>query len=318
MSDAYRLRAEAFTGRLQPWARIPGCFGVSQIVASSVDLDGRLIALIADAVARAAVDRPYRARAVVVGPSGVTVDVELEPLDAEYPMIDALGDGFVVADARNRRQAATRRNNLRVVGPDGSTVTSFNAGDAIEHLLVDRSGDIWTGYFDEGELLIDGSSLRPLPGLGRWKPDGSLAWLPAYDGVGWMDCYALNVGAKLTWGCPYTEFPLVTVDRKGVRSVRGTSVRGARGLLVAGPLVAFLGEYDDYRHDRRRTVPSRQVTVSIGWNDDGDGDVPVERKLRLTMPDGSAPPGQPRQIVCRDDRAFVRFDDPREWFLLEL
>ncbi|ONI71501.1 hypothetical protein BWI15_15080 [Kribbella sp. ALI-6-A] len=227
-------------------------FSDEQFVASSVDLDGRLIALIADAVTPAAVDRPYRARAVVVGPSDVTIDVELEPLDAEYPMIDALGDGFVVADARN-----------------------------------------------------------------RWKSDGSLAWLPAYDGVGWMDCYALNVGEELTWGCLYHEFPLVTVDRKGVRGIRGTSVRGARGLLVSGPLVAFLGEYDDYRHDRRRTAPSRQVTVSIGWSDDGD-DVLVERKVPLTMPDGSEPPGQPRQVVCRDDRAFVRFDDAREWFVVQL
>ncbi len=330
MTNARSRRAAAFTGRLRPWIRLPEDIAPQQVLASTVDHRGRLIALLADDVTRGSVDRPYAARVVAIEPSGdlagadwslhsVEVDgrghtLEVEPLDFAWPMIDALSDGFVVANARNRQLDAP---NLRVIDSTGSTRTAFAVGDAIEHLLVDSSDNIWIGYFDESELLIPGTRQNVAPaGLARWRPDGELSWLQGNEGLFWLDCYALNVGRHLTWACPYTDFPLVTLDRTGVRTITPTSVQGARGLLVVGNTVAFLGSYADSRYINHQPQPGGRFTIPLAHPDEDQ--LTVLRTVSLTLPDGTEPPTRPHQLICRDHRAYFRFADPREWFLLEL
>src|SRR4051794_15890316 len=87
------------------------------------------------------------------------------------------------------------------------------------------------------------STRMSMPGLIRWTADGTPAWYAVQDSRGpanWVDCYALNVGADRVWAYPSTAFPLVETDESGMRCVRRTPVRLARGVLVAGERVAFV------------------------------------------------------------------------------
>jgi hypothetical protein len=51
--------------------------------------------------------------------------------------------------------------NARIIGPDDATRISFHAGDGIEHLLTDRNGTIWTGYFDEVSICAQPTARNP-------------------------------------------------------------------------------------------------------------------------------------------------------------
>ena len=44
----------------------------------------------------------------------------------------------------------------------------------------------------------------------------------------WTDVYALNVGRDYTWAYPYTGFPPVEIDHRGVRCARHTPLDCAR------------------------------------------------------------------------------------------
>src|SRR5215831_11736294 len=58
------------------------------------------------------------------------------------------------------------------------------------------------------------------------------------------DCYALTLDGFTLWCCPYTDFPIVKVERDEVRRWRN-KVAGARALAVEGDLVLLAGGYGD-------------------------------------------------------------------------
>jgi hypothetical protein len=89
-----------------------------------------------------------------------------------------------------------------------------------------------------------------------------------------------------------------------------TPVKSASGLVVAGGSVAFLGSYDDPRD------PPGQYSVTFAQL--ADGAVESVKTVPLVMPDGSPPPGWARNRVCRDNRLWLQFEDPRDWYVLEI
>ncbi|MFG2819192.1 hypothetical protein ACGFX4_07140 [Kitasatospora sp. NPDC048365] len=333
--------------RLAPYASLPDRYDGQQVAASTVDAHGRVVTLLVppDAMCNRRVPPaqrpPYDALIVVADGSG-TQEVRLPGLDLHFPRIDSLGSGFVLVSARCRLPsgppAATFEDlereiphNALVVSDDGTPLTTFHAGDDVQHLLTDRHGNIWTGYGDEAVLCaqLPADRLRvpgpastprpvprmtmPLPGLVRWTGDGSPAWYATLDRIGpgsWTDCYALNVGADLTWAYPYTGFPLVEVDAAGIRWTRRSPVRSASAVLVDGDSAAFLTS---------DTGPGKApghytVTLTRGRN----GPLEAVASAPLRLPDGTRPTGWARRKICRDGRAWLQFDDHRTWYRLEL
>jgi hypothetical protein len=76
------------------------------------------------------------------------IDLPIEPLTLAFPVVQPLSDGgLLVADSR---VAVGKPPNGHVIGSDGKLRGSIMFGDGIEHMLVDRLGRAWVGYFDEG------------------------------------------------------------------------------------------------------------------------------------------------------------------------
>lgn len=279
--------------------------------------------------------QPYSAVAVVIDGADIT-EVALAELDLRFPKIDVLGDGFVLVGARctmprgpaftavAELEAEIPRNG-RIIGADGATLASFHAGDGIEQMMTDHTGHIWTSYFDEASIcaLPVANGRTPtspprrtnlfVPGLIRWTSAGDPDWYAVFDGSGpksWLDCYALNVGAYRTWAYPYTGFPLVEIDCNGVRCVRRTPVRSACGIVIAGDDVAFIAGHGD--HPR---TPGHYTVTFARIN---DGPVEATGTAPLVLPNGNRPDTGARRTVCRDNRTWMQFDDPRTWYMLEI
>jgi hypothetical protein len=327
---------------LRVWGALPERYAGRQVASSTVDAQGRIVALLVDpdvtCAQRVALTAPCDATAVVIDGSE-RHEVEIHGLDLRFPKIDTLGDGFVLAGARCRMPSgpvartfeeleAEIPHNARVIGVDGGTLRTFHAGDGIEHLMTDAAGDIWIGYFDEASICAllpvkpsrqaDDHQQRhrttlSMPGLIRWTSTGEPAWYAVFDKSGpgsWVDCYALNVGHEYTWAYPYTGFPLVEIDKIGVRCVRRTPVSFAIGVMVAGDTLAFVASPGE------RPKTAGHYTITLAHTDGG----PIEAagSSPLLLPDGTRPRVWAQRRACRDGRMWMQFDDPHTWYVVEV
>lgn len=255
---------------LVPYARLPREHHDRHVPASTVDAFGAAHWLLTDRAPEHVGDvQPFDALVVSVHPHGDVELTELSAVRARWPRLDRLPDGgFVVAAARARRYEDA--DQVQVFDAFGGETTSFSIGDAVEHMLVDETGHIWAGHFDENPA-----------GIRRWSARGQLRWMSDHAGdAGWiMDCYALNVSGTGAWACPYTDFPLLEIrpDRPDrPMKVRTNTVRGAKAVAVHGGRVAFYGGYGE---DRDRLAYGELTETSVD---------PTEVGL-LTLPDGTAP-----------------------------
>lgn len=227
--------------------------------------------------------------------------VEVDDVLPAFPEVQRLpGGDYLVVGARCAWRPEGPEKNAFVIGLDGETKRQGTLGDGIEHVLVDGSGDIWVGYFDEG---ISGNfgwghpGPDPLgeSGLVTWSAEFAMKWsFPTSAGASIWDCYALNVTDGRVLACTYTDFPVIDI-REGDVEVRVTAgVSGARGVLVDGDQVAILGSYKD------------SSSVLTG---------PVNDRTRLKRTSlgvgrtGRKPRGR---LVCRDSVAHL-FEE-RDWF----
>jgi hypothetical protein len=308
-----------------------------EVLASSVDHQGRLVALLADPdqgfepIPYFSVLRPpprYDAFAVI-SDGELTREIGLGSLDLWYNRIDTLGDGVVLCAARcgpsgvdHRRQGEPvpdeelqLTRNLRVFDGDGRCHAAFYAADAIEQLMTDPHGNIWTGYFDESSYWApnpDGTrSYTFMMGLARWGLDGRPRWMASSDapGVGWADCYALNVGRHTVHACPYREFPLVRIGADGRWDATPNPVTRCTGLAVSGDELAFLAQRrndGEYRWEIRRARREDGAVVETG-------------REPLLLPDGRQPTGWARGKLGRDCALYLYEDgDPRTWYRYDL
>lgn len=324
------------SARLRAWSALPDRYADRKVAAATIDSAGRTIALLVapdvTCSERGAPAQPYAATVVVVDGNDLT-EVAIPEIDLRFPKIDSLGEGFVLAAARCRMPtgpAATTvaeleaqiSHNGRIIDADGSTRTTFHAGDGIEQLMTDRAGNIWISYFDEASICAPHPRSRTqpphrmtmaTPGLIRWTATGDAAWYATQDGTGpssWVECYALNVGADCTWAYPYPGFPLVEIDQRGVRCVRRTPVRSAHGIIVASDRVAFVAT----EGHGAKAAGSYLVTFSRVVN----GPVEATATAQLLLPTDRPLRTRARRTICRDNRMWMQFDDERTWYTLDI
>jgi hypothetical protein len=162
-----------------------------------------------------------------------------------WQKVDRLPDGrWLVAAAR----AAPDENNARLYAADGVPGATFAMGDGIAHIQCAADGTIWVGYFDEGVFsgpMEDGSWPISSSGIARFGPDGRVLWKfndQERAGLSIDDCYALTLDGSTPWCCPYTDFPIVQIERDTVKRWRN-KVAGAKALAVEGDLVLLAGGY---------------------------------------------------------------------------
>ncbi|KUN03276.1 hypothetical protein AQI95_22400 [Streptomyces yokosukanensis] len=298
--------------RLAPYARLPRAHHDHHVLHSSVDAFGRAHWLLtehppADSVRGGARSPRSRDRdalcdllVVTVG-DGAPYETRLTAVPPRFPRVEALPDGGFLLLASRSRPSDGRQ--VQVFDALGRPTDTFRVGDAVSHCLVDESGALWVGHFDEG---VYGDDELSAPGLSRWSSSGERLWsYRPVPGADWIsDCYALNVSGRTAWACPYTDFPLLRIDPAGAVRVRRNLLRGAKGFAVHGGRVVFLGGYGD-DHDRIADCRLTGDTVEVG------------DERRLTRPDGSRLDRGSR-IVSRGARLYVQ-DGPRtEWWVLDL
>jgi hypothetical protein len=322
-------------------ATLPERYARFDVLASTIDHLGRLLALVVDPAQDAGAALPWRCRGpweppiplfdatVVICDGDDEHQIPLYGLDQWFCEIDALGDGVILGAARIPAANAQRLHqrfapaheshltrNILVFDGGGTRAGAFYAGDGIEQLSTDPGGRIWISYFDESSYrfaMPDGTwSVRSMVGLARWNDPDHDPWFAYHDTgneVDWSDCYALNVGQALVHACPYTKFPLVEVDASGVRSITPNPIHLCSGFAVSDSALAFLGQY------RRNDTPVWTIRKARRQ----DGAVTETGTEMLTLPGGRLPAGWARGKIGRDATLWLHEDgDPRHWYRYEI
>jgi len=250
---------------LRPVVDLASVVGDRRIVASGVGAGDRLVALIGSVTPGAPVDpsRPFipggehdpRVEVTSVlfaeWPSKSVAELPLEPLKLAFPVVQPLPDGgLLVADSR---VAVGKPPNGHVIGPEGKVRRSIMFGDGIEHMLVDRLGRAWVGYFDEGVFGNLGwgnpGSPEPIgsPGLVRFDlATGEIEWAfdPPDGSDSIADCYALNVDGDHAWMSYYTDFDLFRIDSDGGIHRWRVGAGGPSVIACDGTRVLLVGGYE--------------------------------------------------------------------------
>lgn len=183
--------------------------------------------------------------------SGSVVEMPIEPLTLAFPLVQPLPDGgLLVADSR---VTVEEPPNGHVIGPDGKVRRSIMFGDGIEHMLVDRLGRAWVGYFDEGVFgnlgWGDPGHPQPVgsPGLLRFDLEtGEIDWaFKPPEGSDYIaDCYALNVDGDRAWMSYYTDFDLFRLNADGRIHRWRVDARGPSVIACDGRRVLLVGGYE--------------------------------------------------------------------------
>ncbi|MFI9504987.1 hypothetical protein [Nocardia sp. NPDC052566] len=323
-------------------ATLPERYARFDLLASTIDHKGRLLALLVDPTQQeGAAALPWRRRetwslpvlrfdaTVVICDGGDVHEIPLHGLDQWFSKIDTFGEGVILGVQRishfdtNRAQEdlipaneddLTR--NVRVFDCAGDPVGAFYAGDGINQLLTDPDGRIWISYIDEATYRLpnpDGTwSSSEMPGLARWDAPDSDPWFAFNDtgsAVFWCDCYALNVGQSLVRACPYVDFPVVEIDARGARSITPNPVTRCRGLAVSGSTFAFLDQ------DRRGNA----VTWEIRYAHRQDATIAETGGEALLLPGGRPPTSWAQGRIGRDANLWLYEDgNPRQWYRFEI
>ncbi|MEU8897299.1 hypothetical protein [Nocardia sp. NPDC048505] len=307
--------------RLALHATLPERYARFEIFASTIDHRGRLLALLVDLAqfpsARAPI--PHYDATVVICDGREVSQIPLSGLEQSFSQIDALGEGIILGAGRIERvppSASTLPHNIVAFESAGDLLGSFYAGDAIEQLLTDPDGRIWISYFDESTFAFPGPdgtwSNGYMIGLARWDTIDSSPWFAFTDTgsqVDWCDCYAVNVGRKLTFACPYTKFPVVEMDSERVRSIVQNSITSCSGLTVSATTFGFF--------DQRRR--KQQMSWAIRKGHRQDEVITETAREELLLPNGRRSQVWARGRIGRDSTLWLYEDgNPRQWYRYEL
>jgi hypothetical protein len=221
-----------------------------------------------------------------------------------FPVADLLPDDKLIVCGRRCywRHETGADINAYVLGASDEVVTSGCLGDGIEHLAVDRRGEIWCGYFDEGifgNYGWGGPGPEPIGSAGIVRFDDHLEVAWQFDPPGEFgtvaDCYALNVDED-AWACYYTDFTIARIADSSTSVWRNGS--GApRALAVDGSRLSLFGGYRDARD---------QLVVGHLTEDNFER----ESTLRIVLPDGSELPDC--RVVGRGPMLYFFVD--RRWY----
>ncbi|MEU7826234.1 hypothetical protein [Catellatospora sp. NPDC049133] len=151
---------------------------------------------------------------------------------------------LVVGGRARRDETGVWTPNALVLSPEGERQSAFCVGDAIDVLVTDRGGAIWTAYGDEG---IYGDHPQSAAGLAGWSEQGQVLWTPSGRLPEWplAGCAAATEddGVWLAWyssarseGTFLTRIESTTGEvtswRSPVPSPDGLAIRGNRAILT--------------------------------------------------------------------------------------
>jgi len=191
------------------------------------------------------------------------------------------GKVLIVSSRCRRFKDGTHDLNAEIYDSAGKLEREFLLGDGIEHVRVDRRGNIWVGYFDEGVYGNYGwggtGDAGPVgaAGLVAFNAEGKRVWeFQPISGTDFIsDVYALNVFGNEAWAYYYTDFPIVRVGEDWKVEAWTTETSGARAFAVGNGKVLLFGGYD-----HRRTA-CRSLALD-------DGKARIERDISLVLSDG--------------------------------
>jgi hypothetical protein len=194
-------------------------------------------------------DPVRRAVGALLVRGGETMTISIDPLVGFYSEIQPLADGgFLICQARVARGSEPNVNRYDAAGV---LVAQFRAGDGVAQMLVDGSGRLWVGYFDEG-IFGDPMSAS---GLNRFDVfSGDLEWSNAMapDTPMVYECWALNSGDEATWVYyDHLHNLLVRVDEDDSCRQWGTDSGGAEVVATDGSRVLLIPHA---RRDRPRDI----------------------------------------------------------------
>jgi hypothetical protein len=207
--------------------------------------------------------REYTAKITITN-EHIETDFELQGVSISYPLIQTLpGDRVILVGARcTRFPDGSAELNARVYRFDGSFDAQFCLGDGIEHFQVDKQGQLWVGYSDEGVYGNFGwggyggdKVPQDIPigafGLVCFDSTGKKLWeyrAPnGFDPI--SDCYSLNVADDKVWLCYYTGFPIARIDSDRSIAAWPSDLSGPTQLAVSGNAVLAFGGYEGHRTD---------------------------------------------------------------------
>jgi len=164
-------------------------------------------------------------------------------IELYYPIIRWIdNETLVIANPRTELS----EDNVFIFNLSGTILGSFNCGDGIENLEVNKEG-IWISYFDEGVfgtgISTEGLVLSDFTGNVIFRFHSDLLNGPSID-----DCYAICKGkGNSIWLFPYMNFPLVQVfpESRIVKSYKvPKKLHGSKAICVRGKYSYFYNSYN--------------------------------------------------------------------------
>lgn len=171
--------------------------------------------------------------------------------DPIFPIIDKFsnGDWLVV---NTRCQNVGDKNAMRIA-PDGTIISQFNLGDAIEHVQINKNDEIIIGFFDEG---TNGNRGWDASGA---RADVAIAPIICCDGNGnplWsvdkdmdkfyiLDCYALNVGQSQAYAYYDPDYNIIALGPSGITEYWQSYIAGGKMLAFNDDYFVVACSYDD-------------------------------------------------------------------------
>jgi hypothetical protein len=244
-------------------ASLASLLGDGELVAFNVGPDGVVYLVVAlkpldyrseepgwASFAKTVPDQPqeYRVIGLFGGESVFDVLIEQERFNIHdvQPLVDEL---LLVCVRSHYKSPDDFEKNGRVYTLNGKFAREILLGDGIQLTQATSGGLIWTSYFDEGVFGNYGwETPVGASGLVAWDPDGNKVYefqpTNGLDSI--CDCYALNVESeKDVWLYYYTDFPLVWLHDREVRSVWKMPLAGSSAFAVSSGHALFRGGYKD-------------------------------------------------------------------------
>lgn len=252
------------TLRLTPALSLAPWVSDGELVAFNVGMDGLVYLVVAlksleyrteqrgwASFAKTVPTQPQDYRVVALRGRDVDLDVLIEGERFNIHDIQPLRKELLLVCCRSYyRGPANFEKNGRVYTRDGRFTREILLGDGIKSVQVTSAGIIWTSYFDEG---VFGNYGWPTPvgssGLVAWDHAGNKMYEFQAPGarLDICDCYALNVATEEdVWCYYYTEFPLVHLQDRKVKSLWKMPLGGSDAFAISGEHALFRGGYKDH------------------------------------------------------------------------
>jgi hypothetical protein len=249
--------------RISEWANLSEHLRGREIVGVSVGFDRRVYVLLANlptsyrelkggaSFAKVRPPSPQSYRVVIVGEDGLAWWVDTPEQTVNFHDVQPLPDGnLLFVCARSHYRGPNDYDlNACILSEKGELVRQFLLGDGIQDVQVDKAGNIWTSFFDEGVFGNFGwRTPVGAPGLILWDAHGNRLYQfvppPGLESI--CDCYAINVtSAREIWVYYYTEFPLVRLWDRTPSGVWSGLTAGSSAFAVLRGNALFTGGYKD-------------------------------------------------------------------------